>query len=75
MQPATVFGWRSTPEFRYAAVAAAMDRWRAAKRHVRRLQDQIREEQDPTEKADLQELIGSGELAMAAAYAAYEAVW
>ena len=41
--------------------------------HVRRLQDQIREEQDPTEKADLQELLGKDELAVAAAYAAYEA--
>ena len=41
--------------------------------HVRRLQDQIREEQDPTEKADLQELLDKDELAVAAAYAAYEA--
>ena len=51
-----------------------MDRWRATKRHVRRLHDHIREEQDPTKKADLQELLVKDELAVAAAYAAYKAV-
>ena len=55
------------------AVQAAMGRWRAAKRHVRKLQDEIAEEEDPKEKADLQELLENAELAVAAARLAYEA--
>ena len=53
-------------------MTAAMDRWRAAKRQVRRVQDAIELEADPAEKMDLQELLDKDELAVAAAYAAYE---
>ena len=54
-------------------MVAAMERWRSAKRQVRRVQDAIELEQDPREKADMQELLDNAELAVAAAYAAYEA--
>ena len=40
--------------------------------NVRRLQDAIELEADPAEKADLQELLDKDELAVVAAYAAYE---
>ena len=54
-------------------MSAAMGRWRVAKRQVRRLKDQIELETDTEEKADSQELLDKDELAVAAAYAAYEA--
>ena len=53
-------------------MTAAMDRWRAAKRQVRRVKDAIEKEADPAEKMDLQELLDKDELAVVAAYAAYE---
>ena len=48
-------------------MTAAMDRWRAAKRQVRRVKDAIEKEADPAEKMDLQELLDKDELAVVAA--------